>query len=234
MASMTTKEGRDWSGWRVQTKRHLVSSAAAQGMLGLEQGANACSSPKKVFVQNWSASCGGPGRQTNLCARCLAACNIAKGLELTSRPHCLTLSLLTKLSTLQMLPTLSLPRHTQVHRHGAASCVSDLRYAISDLTLREAGRSALPTGAMNAVGIQGAAASADVEMARTSIGVFQPAPAQEEVVARSVAVCVGRHFACVSVKRACSKVACSGHLPAWRTRWVPWPESEACQGLRMV
>jgi hypothetical protein len=58
------------------------------------------------------------------------------------------------------MPPLSLPHHKQfeVHRHGAASCVSDLRYAISDLTLREAGRSALTTGAMNAVGIHGAAA----------------------------------------------------------------------------
>ena len=92
----------------------------------------------------------------------------------------------------------SLPHHSQVHRHGAASCVSDLRYAISDLTLREAGRSALPTGAMNALRIPGAAASADVEMARTSIGILQPAPAQEEVVARSVAICVGRHVACAS------------------------------------
>lgn len=186
MASGTTQEGRDSFGWRVQTKRHLVSSAALQGVLGLEQGANACSSPQKVFVQNWRAHRGGPVTNKPMCTlpRC-CVCKVANGLASTSRPRSLRLSLLTKLTTLQM-HTLSLPPlpHSQVHRHGAASCVSDLRYAISDLTLREAGRSALPTGAMNALGIPGAAASADVEMAKTAIGIFQPAPAQEEVVAR--------------------------------------------------
>ena len=87
MASGTTQEGRDACGWARQTKRHLVSVAAVQGVLGLEQGANACSSPKKVFVQNC----------------------IANELAPTSRPRSLTLSLQTNLSTLQMPPSPSLP-----------------------------------------------------------------------------------------------------------------------------